>query len=72
MIKLVMRAGVSGTAMREKPRFGWMDGIKSALTKRRMSLEAARVRDRDRNEWRDRLTQVGWVSMSISVQHENA
>ena len=37
---------------RDRPKFGWMDGVKQALGRIDMSAEEARVRALDRREWR--------------------
>lgn len=58
LIKRVMRESVSGTAMRGSARCGWMDGVKSTLSKEGVSVEAASVRARDINEWRDIVMQL--------------
>ena len=43
---------VSGRLVRGRPRLGWMDGVKVALGKRGMAVEAARQCAKDRKEWR--------------------
>ena len=48
----VMNAKVDGRSARGRPRFGWMDGVKRALTDRRMDMREASERARNRNEWR--------------------
>ena len=45
-------AKVDGKSARERPRFGWMDGVKRALNDRRMDIREASERARNRNEWR--------------------
>ena len=37
----VLMAEVSGRRVRERPRLGWMDGVKVALGNRGMTVEAA-------------------------------
>ena len=58
LTKRVMKAGVDGRARRGRPRIGWMEGVRSALGNRGMSVEAARVRARDRSEWRAVVTRL--------------
>ena len=43
---------ISGGRVRDRPRFGWMDGVKVALDNRGMPVEAARQCSKDRKEWR--------------------
>ena len=43
---------VSGGRVRRRPRLGWMDGVKVALSNRGMTVEAARQCAKDRKEWR--------------------
>ena len=53
-----MNAKVDGRSARGRPRFGWMDGVKRALSDRRMDVrEASSEHVRDRNEWRMIVTQ---------------
>ena len=52
MTRRVLISGVSGRRVRERPRFGWMDGVKGALGNRAMTVEAARQCTKDRKEWR--------------------
>ena len=49
MARRVLMAEVSGGRVRERPRLGWIDGVKVALGNRGMTMEAAR---KDRKEWR--------------------
>ena len=42
MVRRVLMAEVSGGLVRRKPRLGWMDGVKVALSNRGMTVEAAR------------------------------
>ena len=42
MARRVLMAEVSGGRVRERPRLGWMDGVKVALGNRGMTVEAAR------------------------------
>ena len=48
----VLMAEVSGGQVRERPRLGWMDGVKVALGNRGMTVEAAQQCAKDRKEWR--------------------
>ena len=52
LVKRVMKARVSGRNNRGRPRFGWMNGVRNALNDRGIGVEEAKVRARDRNEWR--------------------
>ena len=52
LARRVMMAEVSGWRVRGRLRFGWMKGVKVALSIRGMTVEAARRCARDRNEWR--------------------
>ena len=47
----VLIAEVSGGRVRGRPRFCWMDGVKVALGSRGMTVEAAPLCAKDRNEW---------------------
>ena len=58
LAKRVMEAGVDGRARRGRRRIGWMEGVKSVLSTRGVSVEAARVRARDRGEWRAIVTRL--------------
>ena len=42
MARRVLMAGVSGSRVRGRPRLGWMDGVKVALSNRWMTVEIAR------------------------------
>ena len=42
MVRRVLMAEISGGRVRERPRSGWMDGVKVALGNRGMTVEAAR------------------------------
>ena len=42
MTKRVLMAEVSGVRVRGRPRLGWMDCVKVALSNREMTVEAAR------------------------------
>ena len=46
MARRVLMTEVSGGRVRGRLRLGWMDGVKVALGNRRITLEAARQRDR--------------------------
>ena len=52
MARRVLMAEVSGGCLRERPRLGWMDGVKVALGNRGMTVEAARQCAKDRKEWK--------------------
>ena len=52
MARKVLMAEVSGGGVRGKPRLGWMDGVKVALGKRGMTVEATRQCAKDRKAWR--------------------
>ena len=52
MARRVLMAEVSGRRVRERPRLGWMDGVKVALGNRVMTVEAAHQCAKDRKEWR--------------------
>ena len=41
MARMVLMAKVGGEWVRERPRLGWMDGVKVALGNRGMMVEAA-------------------------------
>ena len=50
LLKKVMNAKVDGRSARERPRFGWMDGVKRALNDRRIDVREASERARNRND----------------------
>ena len=52
LARRVFTAEVSGRLVRGRPRLSWMDGVKVALGSRGMTVEAARLCAKDRNEWR--------------------
>ena len=52
-----MNAKVDGRNARRRPRFGWMDGVKTALNDGRMDIREASERARNMNEWRMIMTQ---------------
>ena len=52
MARSVLLAEVSEGRVRERPRLGWMDGVKVALGNRGMTVEAVRQCAKDRKEWR--------------------
>ena len=52
LARRVMMAEVGGGRVQGRPRFGWMEGVKVALSNRGMTVEAVRRCARDRNEWR--------------------
>ena len=43
---------VSGGWVRSRPRLGWMDGVKEALGRRGIMVEAAPQCTKDRKEWK--------------------
>ena len=45
-------ADVSGGRVRDRPRLGWMDGVKVAFGSRGMTVEAVRQCAKARKEWR--------------------
>ena len=53
LAKSVLTAEVSGGRVRGRPRLVWKDGAKVAWGSRGMTVEAARLCAKDRNEWRD-------------------
>ena len=52
MARRMLMAEESGGRVRDIQRLGWMDGVKVALGNRGMTVEAARQRAKNRNEWR--------------------
>ena len=50
-------ARVDGRSARGRPRIEWMDGVRRALTDRRMNVREASEHARNRNEWRAIVTQ---------------
>ena len=52
MARKVLMAEVSGGRARGRPRLGWMDGVKVAMSNRGMTVEAARRCAKDRKAWR--------------------
>ena len=50
MTRRVLMANVSGGRVRGRPRLGWMDGVKMALGRRRITVEAAGQWAKDRKE----------------------
>jgi len=52
LTKKVMNSRMSGNRPRGRPRYGWMDGVKRALSDRGMNVDDARICARDRHEWR--------------------
>ena len=50
MARRVLMAEVSGGRVRERPRLGWIDGVKVALGNRGMTVEAARQCAKDRKK----------------------
>ena len=52
MARRVLMAEVGGGRVQERPRFGWMDGVKVAFGNRGMTVEAARQCAKDRTDWK--------------------
>ena len=52
MAKRIYGSGVEGRRGRGRPNMGWMEGVKSALRNRGLSLEQAREGVHDRPVWR--------------------
>ena len=52
MARRVLMTEVSGGRVRERPRLGWMKGVKVAAGNRGMTVEAALHNARDMKEWR--------------------
>ena len=46
----VLMAEISGGRARGRPKLGWIDGVKAALGKRGMTVEAAQQCAKDRKE----------------------
>ena len=57
LLKKVMNAKAEGRGIQGRPRIGWMDGIRRALSDRRMNTREANERERKRNEWGTFVTQ---------------
>ena len=57
LLKRVVNARVNGRGARGRPRLGWMDGVKKALGNR-MDVREAKVRARNRIEWRRMVMQI--------------
>ena len=51
MARRVLMAEVSGGRVRERPRLGWMNGVKVALGNRGMTVEAARKDRKEGEPW---------------------
>ena len=51
-VRRVLMVVVSGGRVRGRPRLGWMDGVKVALSNREMRVEAARQCAKDKKELR--------------------
>ena len=60
----VLLAVLSGGRVLGRLRFGWMDGVKVALTCRGMMVEAARQCVKDRKAWRALVCR--WLSFTWS------
>ena len=52
MARRVLMAEIRGGRVRGRPRLGWMDGVKVALSNRGMTMEAARQCSKERKAWR--------------------
>ena len=52
LTKKVYKSEVGGVRGRGRPHFRWIDGVKDACKRRRMGLATARMRCRNRSEWR--------------------
>ena len=52
LVKKIYRSEARGVTLQGRPQLRWMDGVKKALNDRGMSVEQARVKVRDRSEWR--------------------
>ena len=52
LTKKVYKLAVGGVRGRGKPNFRWIDGVKDACKRRHMGLATARMRCRNRSEWR--------------------
>ena len=52
LTKRVMNSKVDGRNVRGRPRFGWMDGVKKAVSERGIDVREAKEPTRNRNEWR--------------------
>ena len=50
MTRRVFMADISGGRVQRRPRLGWMDGVKMALSSRGMAVEAARQCAKDGKE----------------------
>ena len=56
--KKVRNSRINGRNARGRPMYGWMDGVKRALNDRRLDVNGASERARNRNEWRAIVTQL--------------
>ena len=52
MVRRVLMAEVSGGRVRERPRLGWMDGVKMVSGNIGMTVKIARQWAKDQKEWR--------------------
>ena len=52
LVKKIVNADVEGRRARGRPRMGWMEAVKRALSERGLTMEDGRERARDRAEWR--------------------
>ena len=51
LMKRILRSNMKGVRLRERPRIGWMDGLKRVLNERGISVEQGRMIVHDRSEW---------------------
>ena len=52
LVKRIYRSEARGKALPGRPQLRWMDSVKRALNDRGLTVEQARVKVRDKNEWR--------------------
>ena len=52
MARRVLMAEVSRDQVRDRPRLGWLDGVKVTFGKRGMTVEVTRQCEEKRKEWR--------------------
>ena len=52
LVKKIFRAEVEGNRRRGRPRRRWMDGVKSCLSERGLSIPEAKECVKDMREWR--------------------
>ena len=51
-MKRIVGSDVRGVRLRERPRMGWMDGMKKVLNEKGMSVQQGRMILFDRCEWK--------------------